>query len=125
MINDDDITGKISSLHELAVAYEEFVVERDWDKFHNPKNLAAGLSIEASEVLEIFQWMSAEESECLSAPKLDSLSDELADVLLYLVRLAGKYDIDLLSAADSKLQKNITKYPAALVKGSAKKYTEY
>ena len=103
----------------------EFAIEREWERFHTPKNLASALSVEASEVLEIFQWMSGEESGQLSPEKREAAGHELADVFLYLIRLADKLDIDLLKAAEKKLDINASKYPVHLAKGNAKKYTEF
>jgi len=103
----------------------KFVAERDWDKFHSPKNLAMALSVEASELLEHFQWLTEEQSRRLAPEKLDQVRDEMADVLVYLVRLADKLDVDLLDAAQRKIEKNALKYPADKVRGSMKKYSEY
>ena len=103
----------------------EFAAERDWERFHTPKNLACALSVETSEVLEIFQWLSDEESMQLKPEKKESAEEELADVFLYLVRLADRLDIDLLRAAEKKLDINASKYPVHLAKGNARKYTEF
>jgi len=103
----------------------KFVAERDWDKFHSPKNLAMALSVEASELLEHFQWLTEEQSRRLAPEKLAQVRDEMADVLVYLVRLADKLEVDLLDAAVKKIEKNALKYPADKVRGSMKKYSEY
>jgi dCTP diphosphatase len=103
----------------------KFVAERDWDQFHSPKNLASALSVEAAELLEHFQWLTEEQSKNLPPEKLADVRDEMADVLVYLVRLADKLDVDLLEAATAKMAKNAQKYPAARVRGSMKKYDEY
>ena len=103
----------------------KFVAERDWDQFHSPKNLAMALSVEASELMEHFQWLTEAESHRLPPEKLDQVRDEMADVLVYLVRLADKLDVDLLDAARKKIEKNALKYPADKVRGSMKKYSEY
>jgi len=103
----------------------KFVAERDWDKFHSPKNLATALSVEASELLEHFQWLTERESARLSPEKCEQVRDEMADVLIYLVRLADKLDVDLLDAAAKKIEKNALKYPAERVRGSMKKYSDY
>ena len=95
----------------------KFVAERDWDKFHSPKNLAMALSVEASELLEHFQWLTEEQSRRLAPEKLAQVRDEMADVLVYLVRLADKLDVDLLDAAAKKIEKNALKYPADKVRG--------
>ncbi len=109
----------------LRDTLRKFVAERDWDKFHSPKNLAMALSVEAAELLEHFQWLSEEQSRKLTPEKLAEVRDEMADVLVYLVRLADKLDVDLLDAAAKKIEKNALKYPAGKVRGSMKKYSEY
>jgi len=103
----------------------KFVAERDWDQFHSPKNLASALSVEAAELLEHFQWLTETESLRLPPEKLAQVRDEMADVLVYLVRLADKLEVDLLDAAAQKMAKNAKKYPADQVRGSMKKYTDY
>ena len=109
----------------LRDTLRQFVAERDRDQFHSPKNLAMALSVEASELLEHFQWLTEAESHRLPPAKLDEVRDEMADVLVYLVRLADKLDVDLLDAAAKKIAKNTLKYPAAQVRGSMKKYSDY
>ena len=103
----------------------KFVAERDWDQFHSPKNLASALSVEAAELLEHFQWLTEEQSKKLPPEKLAQVRDEMADVLVYLVRLADKLDVDLLEAVAEKMAKNALKYPADQVRGSMKKYSDY
>ena len=103
----------------------QFVAERDWDQFHSPKNLASALSVEAAELLEHFQWLTEEQSRQLAPEKLAQVRDEMADVLVYLVRLADKLDVDLLAAVAAKIEKNALKYPADKVRGSMKKYSDY
>ena len=103
----------------------QFVAERDWDQFHSPKNLAMALSVEAAELVEHFQWLTEAESRRLPPEKLAQVRDEMADVLVYLVRLADKLDVDLLQAAAAKIEKNALKYPAGKVRGSMKKYSDY
>ena len=115
---------RTDGLLELRDRLRAFAAERDWDQFHSPKNLAIALSVEASELLEHFQWVSGAESASLPPPTLEEVRQEMADVLLYLVRLADKLDIDLLEAAEKKLEINASKYPADLVRGSSRKYTE-
>ena len=110
---------------ELRDRLRTFAAERDWDQFHSPKNLATALSVEAAELLEHFQWLSDEESKGLPPAKINEVRDEMADVLIYLVRLADKLDVDLLAAAAAKIEKNAAKYPAAKVRGSMKKYSDY
>ena len=112
------------SLNELRDALRMFAAERDWDQFHSPKNLAIALTVEAGELLEHFQWLTEEQSKSLAPDKLELIRQELADVLLYLVRLADKLDVDLADAAIRKITLNADKYPAAKARGSSKKYTE-
>lgn len=102
-----------------------FASERDWNKFHSPKNLAMALAGEAGELLAEFQWLSQEESANLDAARRNAIQNEAADVLIYLIRLADKLDIDLAAAVEAKMDLNNEKYPADRVRGSAKKYTEY
>lgn len=112
-------------LQELKARLRQFVAERDWDRFHSPKNLAMALSVEASELVELFQWLTEEESESLDAERRRRVAEELADVLWFLVRLADRLDIDLLEAAERKIAANAAKYPADRVRGDARKYDEY
>jgi NTP pyrophosphatase (non-canonical NTP hydrolase) len=112
-------------MEELKQELRAFIDERDWQQFHSPKNLAMALAIEAAELMEPFQWLSEEQSKSLVPEKLDQVRDELADVFIYLVRLADELDIDLQVAAQEKLVKNRGKYPAERVRGKALKYTEY
>lgn len=102
-----------------------FVDERDWDQFHTPKNLACALSVEAAELLEHFQWLHTGSREELGDTKREQVRHEMADVLVYLVRLADKLDIDLSAAVDEKMALNRAKYPADKVRGDARKYHEY
>ena len=114
----------VDGLLDLRIKLRAFAAARDWDQFHSPKNLAIALSVEASELLEHFQWMSETESGSLPPSTLNQVREEMADVLLYLVQLADKLDVDLLDAAARKLEINANKYPAEIVRGSSKKYTE-
>jgi dCTP diphosphatase len=114
----------MKSLADLKQELRAFVAERDWDQFHSPKNLAMAMSVEAAELLENFQWLREEESRQLSAERLEKVRQEMADVLIYLVRLSDKLDIDLLDAAKDKMQLNARRYPADKAKGSMRKYTE-
>ncbi len=111
-------------LDTLRDALRDFARERDWDQFHSPKNLAAALSVEAAELLEHFQWLTEDESRSLSATRLEGVRQEMADVLLYLLRLADKLDVSLLDAAKAKLVLNAEKYPVDKARGSSRKYTE-
>jgi len=112
------------ALVELRDALRRFAAERDWQRFHTPKNLAIALSVEASELLEHFQWLTDAESQSLEATQLAGVREELADVFLYLVRLADRLDVDLVSAARDKLELNAKKYPADKARGSSRKYTD-
>ncbi|CAG4922910.1 nucleotide pyrophosphohydrolase [Paraburkholderia saeva] len=114
-----------NDLMELRELIREFVSERDWDKFHTPKNLATALSVEASELLEPFQWLVSGERSELSDAKLTAIRHEMADVLVYLVRLADRLDVDLFAAVLEKMAINRTKYPADKVRGDARKYSKY
>jgi NTP pyrophosphatase (non-canonical NTP hydrolase) len=117
-----------SAPHDLAALRDRlrrFAADREWDQFHSPKNLAMALIVEAAELVEHFQWLSETDSGTLPADKRAAVADELADVLVYLVRIADRLDIDLLAAAAAKMDRNEAKYPAAQVRGSAKKYDEY
>lgn len=116
--------AKKSEIEHLITQLRRFAKERDWDQFHSPKNLAAALSVEAGEVMEHFQWLTETQSRKLSAQKRAQIALELADVLLYLLRLSDKLDIDLLEAASHKITINAKKYPADRARGSARKYTE-
>lgn len=100
------------SVEGLRDAMRAFAVERDWERFHLPKNLAMALIVEAAELVEHFQWLTPEESARLAPQKLDEVGDEIADVLLYLVRLADVLGIDPVAAARAKMIKNARKYPA-------------
>jgi len=100
-----------------------FAEARDWDQFHSPKNLSMALMVEAAELMEHFQWLTGEQSAELSPEVKQAVGEELADILLYLVRLSDKVGIDLREAALHKLEKNALKYPAEQVRGSAKKYS--
>ena len=101
-----------------------FAEARDWDQFHSPKNLSMALMVEAAELMEHFQWLTEAQSANLSTGDKQAVGEELADILLYLVRLSDKLGIDLPDAALRKLEKNAVKYPAEQVRGSAKKYSE-
>ncbi len=108
----------------LKLKLRDFASERDWDKFHSPKNLSMALSVEASELLEIFQWLSEDESLKLPDDKLMHAREEIGDILNYAVRLADKLGIDPLDAAFEKIEKNHRKYPVEKSRGISRKYTE-
>jgi NTP pyrophosphatase (non-canonical NTP hydrolase) len=102
-----------------------FAEERDWNKFHSPKNLSMALSIEAAELMEHFQWLTEEESYQLTPKTYKQVKDEIADVQVYLARIADKLNIDIFDAVTEKMVKNEKKYPIEKSYGSARKYTEY
>jgi NTP pyrophosphatase (non-canonical NTP hydrolase) len=99
-----------------------FAEARDWEQFHSPKNLSMALMVEVAELMEHFQWLTEAQSAELPAEDKQAVGEELADTLLYLVRLSDKLGVDLREAALHKLEKNALKYPADQVRGSAKKY---
>jgi len=110
----------------LARALSAFARERSWEQFHSPKNLVMALTGEMGELSELFQWMTEGDSRvaCSDPQRAQAVRDELADVLLYLVRLADVLGVDLNAAAVHKLETNAAKYPVAKARGSSKKYTE-
>ena len=112
------------ALIELRDALRAFTREREWDRYHTPKNLAMALIVEAAELAEHFQWLTAEESQSPQDGKREKIRDELADVLIYLVELADTLDIDLIAAARDKIGTNALKYPVDKARGTAKKYDE-
>ena len=109
----------------LAVTLRRFAEERDWEQFHSPKNLAMALSVEAAELLEEFQWLTEAQSHAPEAERRRRIEAELADVLIYLVRLADRLQVDLPAAVARKLESNRRRYPAERVRGRAAKYDEY
>ena len=113
------------TLRALQQRLAAFAAARDWQQFHSPKNLAMALSVEAAEVVEEFQWLTEAESKALDAERHERVRLELADVFIYLLRLADRLDLDLMRAADDKIALNERKYPADRVRGDARKYTEY
>ena len=118
------VSDKETKPHELKEKIKEFCEARDWNQFHGAKDLAIGMSTEASELLEHFRFKSEREIEELMKNKKEEISEEMADVLYFLLRLAQKYDIDLSEALDKKMQKNEERYPLDKFKGSNKKYGE-
>lgn len=113
------------SLNHLIEEIRVFSEERDWQQFHSPKNLSMALVVEASEILEIFQWLTREESQGLKGARLARVKEEIGDVLIYLIRLADRLSISPVDAAHEKLRKNRKKYPIEKARGNAKKYTEF
>ncbi len=118
---------EVRNIQEIKDFVKKYCEERDWDQFHNAKELAIALSLEASELLEPFRFKSEKEIEELfkDSKKREEIEDEMADVLYFLVRLAQKYDVDLSEAFDRKMEKSAKKYPIDKAKGSNKKYNEF
>ncbi len=113
----------MTDLESLRNQLRTFASDRDWDQFHSPKNFAAALAVEASELLEHFQWLTETQSQQLPPEALDEVSSEVADVLLYLIRISDKLGIDLIAAANAKIVLNAEKYPVEKARGSSRKYT--
>ena len=118
-------TASLASLAELAERVRAFAAERDWQDFHTPKNLAMALVVEAAELVEPFQWLTPGESAALTPKQRQAVREEIADVLIYLTRLADVLDIDLLDAAADKLVRNAAKYPIERARGNADKYDTF
>ena len=116
---------EIDSLDALRRHIREFAEARAWERYHTPKNLVMALSVEAAELLEPFQWLTPEQSQDLSAEQHEAVRQEIADVLIYLTRLADLLDIDLLDAAADKLALNARKYPVEKARGNALKYSDF
>lgn len=112
-------------MDDLIKAVRKFREERDWEQFHSPKNLSMALMVECAELVEHFQWLSQEQSRNLNDDTKKAVEEEIGDVLIYLLNLADKLDIDCLQAAKKKLAINCEKYPVSLVKGKSKKYDTY
>jgi NTP pyrophosphatase (non-canonical NTP hydrolase) len=113
------------SLDDLSDSLLVFARERDWEQFHSPKNLSMALAGEAGELLEHFQWLSEAQSAALPPDKREAVAMELADLLIYLVRLAERLDIDLLDAAQRKIAVNRERYPVERVRGDARRAEDY
>ena len=114
----------MNEIESLRNQLRTFAVDRDWDQFHSPKNLASALAVEAAELLEHFQWLTEAESQQLPPEALNEVGNEVADVLLYLIRISDKLGIDLIAAANAKIVLNAEKYPLEKSRGSSRKYTE-
>ena len=112
-------------MKQLLDRIRAFNGERDWDQYHSPKNLAMGLMIEAAELAEQFLWDTTEESLRPPPEKRTAIEEEIGDVLIYLLNLADKLEIDVLDAARKKLETNRQKYPVKKVRGKKGKWTEY
>ena len=114
----------MSSIEALGKKVRRFAEERDWAQFHSPKNLSIALAVESAELLEHFQWLTEAQSRRLSKKQLREVERELADVLIYLIRISQMLGVDLVVACAKKLVENARKYPVSKARGSAKKYTE-
>ncbi|MEE9320847.1 MAG: nucleotide pyrophosphohydrolase [Granulosicoccus sp.] len=114
----------MNELKNIKTRIHRFSEERDWKQFHSAKNLSMALSVEASEIVEHFQWLTEEQSDNLSATDLARVETELADTFVYLLQLSERLNIDLLDAADRKMDLNEVKYPVDKAKGNARKYTD-
>lgn len=123
MLNHPSSTDQLVLLQQKV---DDFSRQRDWEKFHTPKNLTMALTVEAAELMEIFQWQeNAKDMAEFSDKKRQAVEHEVADIFIYLLRFCSVSGIDLLRAAEDKLKLNAEKYPAELVKGKSEKYTEY
>ncbi len=112
------------NIKKIQKQLSDFADERDWNQFHNPKNLAMALSVEASELVEIFQWLTPEQAEAImSTNESEHVKEEIADIMIYLIRLADKLNVDLEDAVTDKIIKNGEKYPVDTSKGSTTKRT--
>jgi len=112
------------TLNDLQILIRQFCDDRDWDQFHNPKDLSISLALEAAEVMEHFQWKNKDEMAIHSTENKGAIAEELADVFYWVLLLSNKLDIDLVDAFQDKMKKNEQKYPVDKAKGSHKKYTE-
>jgi len=114
-----------NELNELKLRLRKFADERDWNQFHSAKNLSMALIGEAAELLEHFQWLTEEQSNTLPEKTHKEVALELADIFIYLIRIADKLNVDLMHTANKKILINEKRYPVQKVKGKSKKYTEY
>ncbi len=115
----------MSKIEKVLQQIRTFRDERDWKQFHNPKDMATAISIEASELQELFLWKTPAESTQVAEAKREEVQDEMADIAVYLFELADNLNVNLLEAMEKKIAKNALKYPAHKVRGSSKKYSEY
>ena len=126
MSNLTDIFDNKTSISKLRQLAQDFVDERDWNKYHNPKDLAISIAIEAAELMELFQWMGQIEMEKMAEDddNLLRIREELADVMILCLNMCNTLGIDLSQAIAEKIEKNKAKYPAELVRGNYRKYTQ-
>jgi NTP pyrophosphatase (non-canonical NTP hydrolase) len=120
----DPLSAMSMNLNDIQKKILAFRNERDWAQFHDPKNLAEALSIEAGELLENFLWKTTEQSRKLSTEEIKNVKEEIADIFIFLTYLCEEYKIDLLSEVTRKIAMNEAKYPVEKAKGSSRKYTE-
>lgn len=113
------------SFRKLQEQVRKFVAEREWDRFHSPKNLSMAISVECAELMEHFQWLSEDQSRALGKKERTAIAHELADIQIYLISLARALEVDLVSAAAKKLVINREKYPIEKARGNSRKYTEF
>ncbi len=113
------------ALEPLRERLAAFAANRDWDQFHSPKNLSMALIAEAAELVEHFQWRSEQQSAELDTTTHDAVALELADIFIYLIRIADKLDVNLIETAERKIAINESRYPVDKVKGSARRASEY
>lgn len=118
------MTTATDTLEQLRARLQAFAAERDWEQFHNPKNLAMALAGEAGELIEHFQWLTPEQAANLAPATREAVALECADVLLFLIRLADRLGIDLIAAANRKMDINGERYPVEKARGKATKYSE-
>lgn len=112
------------SFQKLQAQVRKFVMEREWDQFHSPKNLSMAISVECAELMEHFQWLSEDQSRAPGKNERAAIAHELADIQIYLISLARALKVDLVSATAKKLVINRKKYPIEKARGNARKYTE-
>ena len=126
MRKSDVMSDREATTYQLRQLVQEFIDERDWAKYHNPKDLAISIAIEAAELMELFQWMGEKEAQSIleNPERFARLEEELADIVILCLSLANVSSIDLARAVTKKLEKNRDKYPVHLVKGNYRKYTE-
>jgi NTP pyrophosphatase (non-canonical NTP hydrolase) len=114
----------MNELKKLMVMLNQFYKEREWEQFHSPKNISMALVAETAEILEIFQWSTEKQSGELDDKKIAQLKEEIGDVMIYLLNLSSKFNINPVEAAFEKMRINAIKYPVELSKGNSKKYNE-
>jgi len=112
----------MSRFEDIEARIRSFSEERDWDQFHSPKNLSMALSVEVAELLEHFQWLTEDQTRALNPEAVEKVSEEIADVFIYLARLSDKLEVDLLNAVEKKIAKNALKYPIEKARGNSVKY---